>query len=96
MSTNLKTSGFGHKGGHDNAQSMAESLLTGKPLGRAPVRDRTPKLKPRVKPVFGRKEASEAFSCTIDRAVWHRGWRFWAATLAALVLALQLLSGIFD
>ena len=55
MSTSMKNPIFGQKGARDRVQSLAESLLTGKPMSRAPKKDRTPKLKPRPKAIFGRK-----------------------------------------
>lgn len=107
MSTWTKTPNFGHKGVDDQAQSLAESLLTGKPVVRADARargvDRTPKFKPRAKPRFGRKDVSESFACAVDRMVRRQGqalrghgWKFWASTLVALMLALQALAGLFD
>lgn len=96
MSTHTKSPNFGHKGVADEAKSYAEQLLTGKPVGRANKRDRTPKLKPRAKTRFGRKDVSETFSRSVDRAVQRRGWKFWATMVTALVLGLQALAGIFD
>ena len=55
MSTSSKPSIFGQKGVRDSAVSVAEMLLTGKPVKRQSRQNRIPKLKPRPKPIFGRK-----------------------------------------
>lgn len=60
MSTSSKPSIFGQKGVRDSAVSLAEMLLTGKPVGRRSRQDRIPKLKPRPKPIFGRKGLSSS------------------------------------
>lgn len=61
MSTSKKGKDFGQKGVNDRAVSLADSLLSGRPLGRARKRDATPKLKPRPKPVFGRRAPADVF-----------------------------------
>ena len=60
MSTWTKKQGFGNKGTDDSAMTFAEQLLSGKPMGRACGRDRLPKLKPRAKPQFGRKQSHQS------------------------------------
>lgn len=62
MSTSSKPSIFGQKGIRDSAVSVAEMLLTGKPVGRVSRQHRIPKLKPRPKPIFGRKGLSSSQS----------------------------------
>jgi len=99
MGTRTKHPGFGQK--HDGAQSFAEALLTGKPIGRAAVRATTPKLKPRAKPSFGRGAltASPALDAKMSRnrtPARKHGWRFWTGIVLAVLLGAQALLGVFN
>ena len=92
MGPSTKTPGFGHKGASDHVQTLAESLLTGKPVARAQGRDRTPKLKPRAKPRFGRRDAQAHTADPRVRAVGpRRGWVVWAVAVA-VALAVQVVA----
>ncbi|HEY9163064.1 MAG TPA: hypothetical protein VIN57_00540 [Magnetovibrio sp.] len=84
MNKQNKNASFGHKGTGEQAVTLAQSLLTGKPLARAKAKDRTPKLKPRIKPRFGRRDDlaavdAGAFSKT------RKGWAFWLSMVTSLV-----------
>lgn len=110
MGIGSKSPQFGHKGVRDSARSFAESLLTGKPLARAPQKDRALPFKPRLKPKFGRRNASDKLA----EKIGHRGdgmarrhdskflgskflgWKFWATITVAVVLSVQALAGVFD
>lgn len=85
MSMQNTKASFGQKGANDKPISLAQSLLTGKPLSRTPVQDRTPKLKPRAKPRFGRKEETHDMDRALPRENSTRKWTFWLAMVVALV-----------
>lgn len=89
MKPNPKEKQFGQKGINDSATSLAQSLLSGKPLARAPAQDRTPKLKPRPKPRFGRKAVGADGGAT---PVKGAGWKIGLGLLVALGVGLQMLS----
>ncbi|MCR4378771.1 MAG: hypothetical protein NUV50_11855 [Rhodospirillales bacterium] len=98
MSVETKTPSFGRKGVSDHAKSWAEFLLSGKPLARAPQKDRTPKLKARPKAKFGRKQDSDRAAFCRDEENYRWGqnfsvlnflrWKFWAIMLAAVMLGI--------
>lgn len=90
MNQHNKTASFGQKGAGEQAVTLAQSLLTGKPLSRVKVKDRTPKLKPRTLPRFGRKEALDntdvgTVACNHKS---RKPWTFWLTMVAALVAGL--------
>lgn len=88
MSMQSKSASFGQKGADDKPVTLAQSLLTGKPLSRARVQDRIPKLKPRVKARFGRKEEcslEDGASPAAHPQQIRRRWTFWLTMVAALV-----------
>lgn len=95
MSLKTNINGFGTKGAHERPVTFAESLLTGRPMSRAPQRP-SPKLKARARPRFGRKSLAEQFSVKVNRSFKRRSTRFWAGVIVALTLAAQALAGIFD
>ncbi|MFC1673861.1 hypothetical protein ACFL12_06900 [Pseudomonadota bacterium] len=74
--------GFGAKGVSDQAESLAETLLTGKPLAKPNVQ-KVPKLKARPKPQFGRKAVP-------DSADGKCGWRGWSKLGVAVVFLAAL------
>lgn len=98
MGTGTKTPSFGRKGASDHAKSWAEFLLSGKPLARAPQKDRTPKLKPRPTAKFGRKQDSDRVAFCRGEENCRReqygsvlnflGWKFWVIMLAAVMLGI--------
>lgn len=85
---------FGLKGASDKPVTLAQSLLTGKPLSHVQVQDRIPKLKPRVKPRFGRREDLEqasyapALSQTPATGKARNKWALWLAMVVTMVLGL--------
>ena len=100
MGPSTKSPGFGHKGVNDHVQTLAESLLTGKPVARTQGRDRTPKLKPRAKPRFGRKDAPEtvrdgAHQINAVASAPRRRWAVWAVAVV-VALVVQVLAGLID
>jgi len=92
MSLSKKNPQFGQKGVGDSAISLAQSLLTGKPLARTPAKDRTPKLKPRPKPRFGRKTGEDNALPPSQASARATGWKLGLGVLLALGLGLQVLS----
>lgn len=98
MGRQFKQEGFGVKGLHDQASSLADSLLSGKPLGKAKRAKSVPKLKPREKPKFGRKEMAAEARAAMDALKWTgaRDWRFWIVIVIAVGIGLQALAGVLD
>ena len=88
MGIGIKRSPFGRKGVSGHAKSFAESLLSGKPLARAPEKDRSPKLKPRPKAKFGRRQVSEQVALGRNGVKSHLNWKFWAILLSVLALGI--------
>lgn len=81
MTMKLKSAGFGQKGVGDQAQSFAQTLLSGRPVGRDQSQARMPKLKPRPKAKFGRRVEQ------YDGAVHQRRTVFWGLGILACVSA---------
>lgn len=102
MSIGIKTPSFGRKGVSDHAKSWAEFLLSGKPLARAPQKDRSPKLKARPKAKFGRKQDAGRVAFCRDEENCRRGQnvsvlnflggKFWAIMLAVVMLGIKALT----
>lgn len=99
MGRQFKNDGFGIKGVNAQASSLADALLSGKPLARSkPRRDPVPKLKPRPKPKFGRRDASDGGAHAdgaYSRHAW-RGWMFWISAMIAVGLGLQVWAGFVE
>lgn len=86
MNIGNKNKNFGQKGVNDRAVSLADSLLSGKPLARARKRDATPRLKPRPKPVFGRRAQDEVFDGSArPRVPWALGFAVGVVCMALMV-----------
>lgn len=80
MGNKNKNEGFGAKGATERPLSLAEQLLSGKPMGRKPKRDAVPRLKPRPKPVFGRRDGAPE-PAIVEAA--RRAGTVWASLVSA-------------
>lgn len=95
MSLKMNANGFGTKGADQRPVTFAESLLSGRPVGR-PVSKPCPTLKVRAKAKFGKRSMAETFSVRVNKSLKRRSARFWAGVVIGLILAAQALAGMFN